>query len=153
VVRADPHRLHQIFWHLLANAIKFSKPGGRVKVGLGTNGDWVVFRVEDDGLGIAPEYLPHVFDPLRQEEDSLTRQHSGLGIGLAIVKTLVRPHEGPVAAESPGRDRGAPFTVRLPLAGREAPALLEPVPLPAHLRFPHSLDGLKVLLVDDEPDS
>jgi signal transduction histidine kinase len=115
-VAGDPGRLQQVVWQLLANAVKFTPPGGRVEVRLDEEGDDAVVQVRDDGEGISPEFLPHAFEPFRQADSSSTRAHGGLGIGLALVRHLVEAHGGEVTAESEGRGRGATFTVRLPLS-------------------------------------
>ncbi|HEX6900299.1 MAG TPA: ATP-binding protein [Thermoanaerobaculia bacterium] len=112
----DPDRLRQIAWNLLANAIKFTPRGGEVVVRLRREGDDFRLEVADTGEGIEAEFLPHVFEPFRQENGSISRVHGGLGLGLSIVRHLVELHGGSVAAESPGRDQGSRFTVTLPAA-------------------------------------
>lgn len=112
----DPDRLRQIAWNLLANAIKFTPRGGEVMVRLSREGDDFRLEVTDTGEGIETEFLPHVFEPFRQENGSITRVHGGLGLGLSIVRHLVELHGGSVAVESDGRDRGSRFTVTLPAA-------------------------------------
>jgi len=111
---ADPDRLQQIVWNLLSNAVKFTPAGGRVNVRVRRDGDHVEIAVSDTGTGIAPEFLPHVFERFRQQESGTTRRHGGLGLGLAIVRHLVELHGGSVGAESDGEGRGATFRVRLP---------------------------------------
>jgi signal transduction histidine kinase len=115
MVSADPARLQQIIWNLVANAFKFTAPEGRVDVTIGTAGGCAVVTVSDNGEGIAPEFLPHVFDRFRQETEQVTRLHSGLGIGLALAKDLTELHGGTIAAHSDGKGRGSIFTVRFPL--------------------------------------
>jgi signal transduction histidine kinase len=115
-VAGDPGRLQQIVRHLLSNALKFTPPGGRVRVWVERLGEEARLVVSDTGVGIAPHFLPHVFDRFRQADSSMTRSYGGLGLGLAIVRALVELHQGHVAAESPGDGAGATFTVRLPLA-------------------------------------
>jgi signal transduction histidine kinase len=117
VVPGDPDRLRQITWNLLANAVRFTPTGGRVRVRLTREGSGARLQVEDTGPGIDPAFLPYIFDPFRQADSSMTRPHGGLGLGLAIVRHLVELHGGTVAAESAGPHGGAVFTVRLPLAG------------------------------------
>jgi len=157
-VTADPDRLQQVMWNLLSNAVKFTQGGGRVEVGLRREGAQAVVRVCDTGQGIAPEFLPHVFDRFRQADMGTTRQHGGLGLGLAIVRHLVELHGGEVTAESEGPGRGSTFVVRLPLraaAPPEAPTHPE-VPLshvPAGAPAATPLKGTRVLLVEDEEDS
>jgi signal transduction histidine kinase len=153
----DPSRLQQVVANLVSNAVKFSLPRGHVRVQLETSGEEVVIRVEDDGPGIAPEFLPFVFDRFRQADSSSTRPSGGLGLGLAITRSLVELHGGTVAAANRTPDPGAVFTVRLPLRG------LAPVPSGKSavqaiargdvVQNDGSLTGVKVLVVDDEQDA
>src|SRR4030095_12337712 len=113
-VSGDPDRLQQIVWNLLSHAVKFTPRGGRVQVRLERVNSHVEIVVADTGKGIAPDILPHVFDRFRQADSSSQRTHGGLGIGLALVKSLVELHGGTVHASSAGPDRGATFTVKLP---------------------------------------
>jgi signal transduction histidine kinase len=115
LVTGDPNRLQQVLWNLLANALKFTPPGGHVEARMDVDEDEVVVRISDDGEGIAPEFLPHVFDRFRQETGDIARPHSGLGIGLALVQHLAELHGGTVAADSAGKKHGATFSLRLPL--------------------------------------
>jgi PAS domain S-box-containing protein len=118
----DPDRLQQVAWNLVSNAIKFSTRGGTVRVRLRQDGDQAEISVQDDGLGIKAEFLPHVFERFRQADSSSTRPHGGLGLGLAIVRHLVELHGGLVEVASAGEGKGATFTVRLPLhQGDSAP--------------------------------
>jgi PAS domain S-box-containing protein len=119
-VRCAPDRVRQIVWNLAMNAIKFTPAGGRVEVGLTRSGGYVCVTVTDTGVGIGPEHLPHVFEMFRQEDASSTRAHGGLGLGLALVKSLVELHGGRVAAESAGKGKGARFTVMFPVPGAGA---------------------------------
>ncbi len=114
-VSGDPNRLQQVVWNLMSNAIKFTPNGGRVEVRLDHKDSTARIIVSDTGCGISKEFLPHVFDRFRQADSSYTRQHSGLGLGLSIVRHLVEMHGGTVQVESEGEDRGATFTVMLPL--------------------------------------
>ncbi len=116
-VRGDADRLRQVTWNRLSNAVKFTNPGGSIHVRIAREGGEVSLTVDDTGVGIAPEFLPQVFDRFRQADQSSTRAHGGLGLGLSIVKHLVELHGGSVTASSPGIDRGASFVVRLPLHG------------------------------------
>ena len=121
-VAGDSARLQQIVRNLLSNAIKFTPPGGRVRVSLERAGNEARLVVSDTGIGIAPAFLPHVFDRFRQADSSMTRAHGGLGLGLAVVRALVELHHGSVTADSPGDGAGATFTVCLPLlAGAREP--------------------------------
>jgi signal transduction histidine kinase len=111
-----PDRLRQVVWNLAMNAMKFTPIGGRVEVAVGRSEQNIQIVVADNGVGISPEVLPHIFEPFRQEDRSTTRAYGGLGLGLALVKYLVELHGGQVYAQSPGKGRGATFTVALPLA-------------------------------------
>jgi signal transduction histidine kinase len=121
-IAGDAHRLQQILWNLLSNALKFTPPGGRVEVRLERAGADVEISVSDTGEGIAPEALPFIFDHFRQADSTSTRRHGGLGLGLAIVRHLVELHGGTVRAESAGAGQGATFTIRLPAAQAADPA-------------------------------
>jgi PAS domain S-box-containing protein len=158
-VSGDPVRLQQVVWNLLSNAIKFTPRGGRVQVRLERVNSHVEVAVSDTGVGIPAEFLPHVFDRFRQADQKTTRQHGGMGLGLAIVRHLVELHGGTVRAESAGEGHGATFTVLLPVApvyhaeeegGRVHPAARSTLP---SFELFDRLDGLKVLIVDDEPDT
>ncbi len=160
VVEADPQRVQQIIWNLLANAVKFTPPRGRVNVSLdeGPN-QTVTIRVEDNGPGIAADFLPYVFERFRQADSSSSREHGGLGLGLAIVRHLTELHGGTVRAESEGPGEGATFIVTLPRIDR-TPTVAEagghgmPVETdtPTAGRAP-SLAGIRVLIVDDDEDA
>jgi PAS domain S-box-containing protein len=119
-VEGDPSRLQQIVWNLLSNALKFTPAGGEVGVDVSADPSTVRIVVRDNGAGIAPEFLPFVFDRFRQGDPSTRRSHSGLGIGLALVKSLSEMQGGSVRAESAGPGRGSMFTVALPRSPREA---------------------------------
>jgi signal transduction histidine kinase len=111
-----PDRLHQVVWNLAMNAIKFTPPGGRVEITLARADHEARIVVADTGVGINAEVLPHVFEQFRQEDSSSTRAHGGLGLGLALVKHIVELHGGHVRAASPGKGKGATFTVTIPAA-------------------------------------
>jgi PAS domain S-box-containing protein len=158
VVFGDPGRLQQIFWNLLSNAVKFTPKGGRVQVLLQRVNSRIEFSVSDNGIGIPAGFLPYVFDRFSQKDSSTTRRYGGLGLGLAITKQLVELHGGTVQAQSPGENQGSTFTVTLPLAIREthaAPAdRAHPThPVPEEQSILPSLSGIRVLVVDDEPDA
>jgi signal transduction histidine kinase len=121
-VWGDPDRLQQIVWNLLSNAVKFTPRGGHVEVGLAVAEGWVQLTVADDGQGIAPEFLPRIFERFTQADSRSSREHGGLGLGLAIVRELTELHGGAVAAASDGVGRGACFRVRLPLMEAAPPA-------------------------------
>jgi signal transduction histidine kinase len=152
----DPGRLQQVVWNLLANAVKFTPPGGRVEIRLAREGSEVSIRVSDTGAGIDPAFLPHLFERFRQEDSSSTRVHGGLGLGLALVRHLVEAHGGGVSAASDGPGRGARFTVRLPISAtrsRHAEAAAATTRPPVELRPLAGLDRVRVLVVDDDPDT
>ena len=159
VVSADPDRLQQVMWNLLSNAVKFTPAGGRVEVELRRADEQAVVNVRDTGQGIRPEFLPHVFDRFRQADQSTTRRHGGLGLGLAIVRHLVELHGGSVTAESEGEGRGSSFTVRLPLKAVAQPpsARLEAAAQQAQAAEgggpAPTLAGTRVLLVEDDDDA
>jgi PAS domain S-box-containing protein len=154
-VLGDPSRLQQTFWNLLSNAIKFTPAGGRVQLVLRRTDSRIEIIVRDNGKGINPEFLPHIFERFRQADSSAAKQHAGLGLGLAIVKHLVELHGGVVTAESPGEGRGATFTVSLPIIALARQEDLEPGA--AGVESFHTLDiflnAVKVLVVDDEHDT
>jgi CheY-like chemotaxis protein len=150
----DATRLQQVVWNLLSNAIKFTPKGGRVEVHLLRVESHVELLVTDDGPGIRADFLPYVFDRFRQADGTSTRAHSGLGLGLAIVRHLVELHGGSVRADSEGEGKGAAFSVRLPIASVR-PKLgddLHRDSIP-ELDGPLPLGGLRVLVVDDETDA
>jgi PAS domain S-box-containing protein len=168
-VVADPERLQQIVWNLLSNAIKFSSQGGKVTVALGPAGDRLRIEVRDEGVGIDPQRLPHVFERFWQADTSSTRRHGGLGLGLAIVRHLAEMHGGRVTAASPGEGYGATFTVEIPLRGPQDAAAAAAatrrtvstaaaggaaaVPLGGPLLGRRVLGGARILVVDDEHDA
>jgi CheY-like chemotaxis protein len=161
VVSGDAERLQQVVWNLLSNAAKFTPKGGKVQVQLRRINSHVEITVSDTGKGIAPEFLPYVFDRFRQADSSLTRAFGGLGLGLAIVRHLVELHGGAVQAHSPGEGRGATFTIHLPVMAMQEVAvnahLFTAGPTATHrtpaLEHLASLAGLNVLVLDDEPDA
>jgi signal transduction histidine kinase/CheY-like chemotaxis protein len=158
-IAGDPSRLQQVVWNLLSNAIKFTPKDGRVQVRLERVDSHIEIVVTDTGSGIKSEFLPHVFERFRQADQTTTREHGGLGLGLAIVRHLIELHGGTVQAESAGENQGATFTVRLPLLPvyqkQETAKRVHPAARETHALFscPERLDGLKVLVVDDEADT
>jgi PAS domain S-box-containing protein len=156
-VRGDPNRLQQVLWNLLSNAIKFTPSGGRVQVVLERVNSHVEISVEDSGIGIREDFLPYVFDRFRQADPGTTRRFGGLGIGLSIVKSLVELHGGSVRVKSPGENLGSTFVITLPIyhVHGEAGAPVASYPVAAdsfeQVELPR-LDGIRVLIVDDEPD-
>lgn len=156
LVSGDPDRLQQVVWNVLSNAAKFTPAGGKVQIAVGQNNAHVEIEVKDTGPGIDPAFLPHVFERFRQADGTTTRTHGGLGLGLAIVRHLVELHGGTIAVENRVDGPGAVFTIRLPLPTGELRAEsmttaasnfkdLQPEPL--------GLQGLRILIVDDETDA
>ncbi|MEA2336079.1 MAG: hypothetical protein QOE82_86, partial [Thermoanaerobaculia bacterium] len=154
-VAGDEGRLQQVIWNLLSNAIKFTPRGGTVTLRITVSGSLLRLTVQDTGEGISPEFLPHVFEAFRQADSSTTRVHGGIGLGLAIVRYIVELHGGRASVESGGSGKGSTFTVDLPVvesAGviatpRAEAASHEAAPAPSTLP---SLDGIKVLAIDDQ---
>jgi signal transduction histidine kinase/ActR/RegA family two-component response regulator len=151
-VPGDTIRLQQVVLNLLSNAIKFTPEGGRVDVVLKRDASGMQIAVADTGEGIAPEFLPHVFDRFRQADAATTRTHSGLGLGLAIVRELVELHGGTVEAESAGIGRGATFTVTIGGLPPTAPRERRSPPSTAD-QLHASLDNLRILVVEDDADA
>jgi signal transduction histidine kinase/CheY-like chemotaxis protein len=152
VLIGDSGRLEQIFSNLLTNAIKFTGNAGHIQVRVARAGPHAQVQVIDNGEGISAEFVPYVFDRFRQAEEMRSRSQGGLGLGLAIVRELVNAHGGWVVAESPGKGRGSTFTVTLPI----------PAVIPAHIEAAspratgveeHSISGVRILVVDDDPDA
>jgi signal transduction histidine kinase/CheY-like chemotaxis protein len=155
LVSGDSERLHQVVGNLLSNAIKFTPKGGSVQITLGRAESHIELAVSDNGIGIDPAFLPHVFEPFQQAMDGSMRRHGGLGLGLSIVHHIVELHGGEIVAESAGTGKGARFVIKLPLLGTGNGAGIRP-------RHPSATDGItdvflkrldkiRVLLVDDEP--
>jgi signal transduction histidine kinase/CHASE1-domain containing sensor protein len=154
MISGDANRLQQVVWNLLSNAVKFTGSGGRVCVKVLEADAAVEISVSDTGQGIKKEFLPFVFDRFRQADSTTTRQHGGLGLGLAIARHLVEIHGGIIRAESAGQGRGATFTIRLPLADARAGTNdFDDTGEFKINRPPQLLSGLKVLLVDDDFDT
>jgi signal transduction histidine kinase/ActR/RegA family two-component response regulator len=153
VLKGDPDRLQQVFWNLLSNAVKFTPVDGCIDVRLRRDGGQVEIAVEDTGIGVAPEFLPFVFDRFRQADSSTTRRYGGLGLGLALVRHIVELHGGNTEAASEGVGKGTTITIRLPIREvTEIPEKEETPPIPpppsGEDRIP-----LRVLVVDDEADT
>lgn len=163
-ILGDSTRLKQILANLLSNAIKFTNEGGRIDISLKRFDGLLRLRVHDNGIGIDPAVLPHIFERFKQADSSNVRTHSGLGLGLAIVHHLVREHSGSVKAESAGHGKGATFTVDFPFVPSErttekvsrvdffGSATQQPWKDPEHAEQP-ALEGITVLLVEDEADT
>jgi PAS domain S-box-containing protein len=159
MVAGDPARLQQVVWNLLSNAIKFTPRDGQVDIDLNRTDTSVLITVRDNGAGIKPEFITHVFERFRQADASMTRRHGGLGLGLAIVKQLIEQHGGTVRAESGGEGQGASFTIELPLAKQQAPAprsaraaMILPTPSTPEMTV-LDLSGVDALVVDDDRDA
>ena len=159
LVQGDATRLQQIFWNLFSNSIKFTPQGGEVRIEVKRSASQVRVSISDTGVGISAEFIPYIFDRFRQADGSTTRTHGGWGLGLAIVKHLIQLHVGNVEVESEGKNKGSTFTVILPLA----PASAEEDTKNAEVSEQESngqpfgaakiLEGLRILVVDDELDS
>jgi PAS domain S-box-containing protein len=156
LVPGDANRLQQVIWNLLSNGIKFTPAGGYVRIVVHHSDSYAEISVQDNGQGITPEFLPFVFDRFRQADSTTTRRHGGLGLGLAIVRHLVEIHGGSVRAESSGAEKGATFTVRLPVVSSRTrqgvgttPNMFEIIEQANFL----ALSGLRVLVVDDDADT
>jgi signal transduction histidine kinase/ActR/RegA family two-component response regulator len=157
-VSGDPERLQQVLWNLISNAVKFTTRGGKVQVRLGCIDSHLEVCVADTGIGIAPEFLPHVFERFRQADASIARERGGLGLGLSIARQLAEMHGGTIEAVSGGLGKGATFTVKLPLM------IVQPVRQPSERVHPRAgagaqtiptgdLRDVHVLAVDDDPDA
>jgi PAS domain S-box-containing protein len=162
MVFGDTNRLQQALWNLLSNAVKFTYEGGRVEAHLGRTDGQIEITVSDTGIGVEPQFLPHVFERFRQADSASTREYGGLGLGLAIVRHIVEMHGGVVSASSPGKDQGATFKIRLPLASASAPPQMESRQLESEVKQMKEqvateayqrLDEVRVLLVEDNPDT
>jgi CheY-like chemotaxis protein len=155
-VSGDPHRLQQVFWNLLVNAIKFTPRGGRIEVRLLRVNSHLEVSISDTGIGIDSEFLPHVFDRFRQADASNVRSEGGLGLGLSIVKHLVELHGGSVFAKSMGAGKGSTFSVHIPVAAvaERSEALSRRHGEDSGQRRPvPALNGITLLVVDDDRDS
>ncbi|MFL6279995.1 MAG: PAS domain S-box protein [Vicinamibacterales bacterium] len=154
-IAGDPARVQQIVWNLLSNAIKFTPEGGVISVRLRRAGADAEIIVSDNGVGIRPDFLPHLFDRFKQADQAITRRFGGLGLGLSIVKNLVELHGGSIRAESGGLDRGATFTIVLPSSAGECATDRSPSEVASKdaAQPPDSLSGIRVLVVEDEPDT
>jgi PAS domain S-box-containing protein len=159
-VSADPDRLQQVMWNLLSNAVKFTPAGGRVVVSLERVDSQVEITVADNGIGISPDFLPHIFERFRQAESGPSRRHGGLGLGLSIARHLIEMHGGSLVAASEGERKGSTFRVRLPLM-MPIPERQPPERQKEHSRVDRAsialdlpdLTGIRVLAVDDDADA
>jgi PAS domain S-box-containing protein len=153
LVEGDSQRLQQIVHNLVCNAIKFTPKGGTVSVTVSREADSAVIRVQDTGIGIDPDFLPHVFKRFSQADSTMCRRHQGLGLGLSIAHHLVELHGGSIQATSAGVNCGSTFTVSLPLVLREAITSREASVRPSQAPFGTRLDGLRILVVEDDADT
>ena len=155
-VIADPRRLEQVFLNLISNAVKFTPEGGLIEIDGAIASGAVELHIADSGAGIDPAFIPHVFERFRQADSTRARRAGGLGLGLFIARQLVEAQGGSIRVESAGAGRGATFTVKLPIAGSEPRAERRVLPGPEIADSelsPSLLSGVRVLLVDDEPDT
>ena len=157
-IMGDPERLQQVVWNLLSNAVKFTPKGGQVSVRTERVGSDAEIAITDTGRGMAPHFLPYVFERFRQAEAGIARSHGGLGLGLAITRHLVELHGGSIEATSPGEGLGSTFTVRFPLAtvgnaAGERPSDRAHTANGNDLPCPAELKGLHVLIIEDEEDA
>jgi PAS domain S-box-containing protein len=164
MIYGDPDRLQQVVWNLLSNAVKFTPERGQITLELASGQSQTKITVSDTGKGISPEFLPFVFDRFRQADGSTTRQHGGLGLGLAIVRHIVELHGGTVEVKSEGEGKGTTFTVRLPLSespldnvektdGHYSVAKQGNLNEAEHVVYKSEMKGWRILVVDDEPDT
>src|SRR5262245_29816892 len=149
-VRIDRHRFHQIVWNLLTNAVKFTPRNGQIHVSLKRDRSHALLRVSDSGEGIDPDFLPHIFERFRQADSSRSRRFGGLGVGLAIAKSLVEMHGGKIYAESAGAGKGSSFNIALPI-----PAMtVTPAAIPKRSTASNrELKGVRILVLEDEDDT
>ena len=153
---ADPTRLQQVIWNLLSNAVKFTPKGGTIAVEARRTSSHVQITVKDNGEGIDPGFLPHIFEPFRQAENPSTRLHGGLGLGLSIVRYLIEAHGGTVAADSAGRGLGTTFTLTLPVGALKTNKVKHYTPVleePSAPIVTGRLAGVDVLLIDDDREA
>ena len=160
IVLGDANRIQQIIWNLLSNAVKFTDEGGRIDARLTRTGNRIEISINDTGIGIEPEFLPHVFDRFRQEDSTSTRKYGGVGLGLAIVRHLAEVHGGSASASSPGKGHGSTFKVNFPVA--QTARLAQPAGRTPEVKAKHPgdggrsdgpqrLNGVRVLVVEDDP--
>ncbi len=156
-ILGDPDRLQQVVWNLLTNAVRFTGKGGTIRIAVIKHDSSAEIIVADNGQGIDPAFLPHLFERFRQADSTPSRNYGGLGLGLAIVRHLVELHGGSVSVESEGRGKGATFRVCLPLSPVQSSSLDRPPALrftpSVDLPCPEELEGVRILVVDDEPDA
>ncbi len=152
-VSADPERMQQVLGNLLTNALNFTAAGGSIRVAIKRSGSRVELIVSDNGEGISAEALPNIFEPFRQAESETSRGHGGLGLGLSIARQLMQLHDGTIQAASAGKGKGASFMLSMPVRTHGDEARHSVSPRASAAAAPATLGGLKVLVVDDEPDA
>jgi signal transduction histidine kinase/CheY-like chemotaxis protein len=155
-IKGDHDRLKQVFWNILSNAVKFTPPDGRIDISAFVNGKQIEIEISDSGQGIEPDFLPFIFERFSQADSSYTRKVGGLGLGLAIVRHLVEIHGGTVSVKSEGANKGASFTIKLPvLSASQAESANEEISnkLAEPLKSNEPPEGIRVLLVEDNDDS
>jgi signal transduction histidine kinase/DNA-binding response OmpR family regulator len=158
-IDADSERFQQVLWNLLSNAVKFTPRGGNVRVHVARDESLLEIAVHDDGQGIVPEFLPHVFERFRQADSSATRTHTGLGLGLAIARHIVEQHGGRIRVESAGTGKGTTFVVRIPVNAAGPSSMTDADAARAIERASQSpapstsLKGCRILLVEDDLDT
>src|SRR5438105_10746261 len=150
MINGDRVRVQQTFGNLILNACRYTEPPGRIEVSLSTEKEYAVFRIRDTGVGITAEMMPRLFDMFAQADASTDRTRHGLGIGLALVRNLVRLHHGAISVASEGAGKGSEFTVRLPLSQTGQVELEVPA---VHRQLETAMDGLRILVVDDNTDA
>ncbi len=150
IIMMDSTRMHQIAWNLVSNAIKFTPEGGKILVKNYAEDSQCVIAVQDSGKGIAPDFLPFIFEKFRQEDGSMTRKHGGLGLGLTIVSSLVEMHGGSIEAYSEGKDRGAEFIVRIPLLKGVSGIVTKKA---QSIPLERQLAEVRILLIEDSKDN
>jgi signal transduction histidine kinase/CheY-like chemotaxis protein len=153
VIEGDAKRLHQVLANVLSNAVKFTPSGGRIEVRCFAEKDAIAIEVQDSGAGIAPEFLPYVFDRFRQADSRAIRRHGGLGLGLAIARHLIEQHHGDIRAASVGAGMGTTVHIRLPVSSERSDETAVRPSLPVDAEADFRMDGMTVLVVDDQPDS
>jgi signal transduction histidine kinase len=152
-IKGDPDRLQQVFWNLLSNAVKFTPANGCIDVRMHKTEEHVIVTVTDTGIGISSDFLPHVFDRFRQADSTSTRQHTGMGLGLAIVRHVVELHGGTARAESAGENNGSTFIISLPLPEADEAIIHAAKPVSARTKPTTQSRQWRVLLVEDDADA
>jgi signal transduction histidine kinase/ActR/RegA family two-component response regulator len=155
IIDGDRQWLQRVIWNLISNGIKFTPEGGKVSVEMASNKSHAVIRVKDTGKGIPADFLPHVFDGLRQYDGSTTRRYGGLGIGLTIARYITEVHGGTIDADSKGENLGATFTITLPVSSRRQVARPDAAATRSEreLNFKPALNGVRVLIVEDDSET